>query len=219
MKNFSKKLIIAQISLVFCALSLSTMAAENEKVRLGLDASMIEIYQALTGQATRSIVMLPQNETEAAIENASAGTNVEEIDTASTLSEVTPVPKNESAETASLKSGIRVLESPVRFEYDSADLTEDSIKFIHKIGEVFKYESEKGGVKRILVTGHTDSRGTDEYNKVLSEKRAEAVKDYLRRAFYFKSSDIKVEGFGEDELAYLPATAAENRRVEFAFEY
>lgn len=111
-----------------------------------------------------------------------------------------------------------ILEAPIEFEYDSANLTGDDVKFIHKIGMVFGYEREGGDAKRLLVRGHTDSKGTDEYNKVLSLKRAQAIKNYLRKEFSFNFSEIRVEGLGEGEPAYYPATAAENRRIEFELE-
>lgn len=72
----------------------------------------------------------------------------------------------------------------------------------------------------LVIEGHTDSRGSDEYNRGLSERRALAVKRYL--------VDLGIAGtrmetipYGEDRPAVPGATSerqhAKNRRVEFVF--
>ncbi|UOQ79095.1 OmpA family protein [Hymenobacter sp. 5516J-16] len=73
----------------------------------------------------------------------------------------------------------------------------------------------------LRVIGHADSRGTDEYNQALSERRAGSVKRY----FTGKQVDptrIVTEGRGESEPA-APNTSSknmsQNRRVEFKFEF
>ncbi len=65
--------------------------------------------------------------------------------------------------------------------------------------------------------GHTDVRGTDEYNDMLSLQRAESVKDYLIRRFNIASGRIEVEGKGRRQPWYRQNTEdahALNRRVE-----
>ncbi|OFW24226.1 MAG: flagellar motor protein MotB [Acidobacteria bacterium RIFCSPLOWO2_02_FULL_59_13] len=66
------------------------------------------------------------------------------------------------------------------------------------------------------VEGHTDSVGSEEYNMQLSERRANAVRDYLIHEG-INSSSIAARGFGEDQAIATNDTAAgrqENRRVE-----
>jgi outer membrane protein OmpA-like peptidoglycan-associated protein len=69
----------------------------------------------------------------------------------------------------------------------------------------------------IEIQGHTDSRGTDEYNMGLSQRRANAVRDYLV-AKGISASRLTTRGFGESAPAYsndTPEGMAQNRRVEF----
>jgi len=69
----------------------------------------------------------------------------------------------------------------------------------------------------IEIQGHTDSRGTDEYNMGLSQRRANAVRDYLV-AQGISASRLTTRGFGESAPAYsndTPEGMAQNRRVEF----
>lgn len=68
----------------------------------------------------------------------------------------------------------------------------------------------------IDVYGHTDSDGTDAYNQALSERRAQAVGDYLT-SHGVQSARIATRGFGETQPIASNATAegkASNRRVE-----
>jgi outer membrane protein OmpA-like peptidoglycan-associated protein len=69
----------------------------------------------------------------------------------------------------------------------------------------------------IEIQGHTDSRGTEEYNMGLSLDRANSVKNYLLSQGIVPSR-LTVKGFGEDAPAYTndtPEGMAQNRRVEF----
>ena len=70
----------------------------------------------------------------------------------------------------------------------------------------------------ILVQGHTDSRGTDEYNLELSEKRAKSVFNQLVRNGV-KSDRLVTMGLGESEPIATNDTdegRQQNRRVEIA---
>ena len=68
----------------------------------------------------------------------------------------------------------------------------------------------------IIAEGHTDSRGTEEYNQALSLRRANAVRDYLV-AGGVAANRITVEGYGESKPVASNNTddgRAQNRRVE-----
>lgn len=70
----------------------------------------------------------------------------------------------------------------------------------------------------ILIEGHTDSSGEDAYNLTLSNKRADAVKDYLKSKGV-KAGRIDTKGYGESqplESNDTEAGRARNRRVEVA---
>ena len=63
----------------------------------------------------------------------------------------------------------------VRFAYDVADLTEESRGVLQKNAAWLK----RWTVTRIRIEGHADSRGTNEYNLALGERRASTVREYL----------------------------------------
>lgn len=69
----------------------------------------------------------------------------------------------------------------------------------------------------VVVEGHTDSVGSKNINKTLSEKRAEAVKEYLQSNLSESSKKIEAIGFGDEKPLAGNKTAkgrAQNRRVD-----
>jgi outer membrane protein OmpA-like peptidoglycan-associated protein len=76
---------------------------------------------------------------------------------------------------------------------------------------------EKYSSYDIVIEGHTDDIGAEEYNLTLSEKRAMAVKDYLVRKGT-KPERLKYVGMGES-LPFYPNTNDENRRRNRRVEF
>lgn len=74
--------------------------------------------------------------------------------------------------------------------------------------------------RNLIVEGHTDSQGTRNYNQGLSQRRADAVRDYLVQSGY-PADHIQSRGRGEDSPIANNASAegrANNRRVEIVIE-
>src|SRR5690606_36021183 len=63
----------------------------------------------------------------------------------------------------------------VNFELNSAQLTADATRILREVAEALRGEPDL----RAEIAGHTDSSGADEYNLQLSQRRAEAVRDFL----------------------------------------
>jgi OOP family OmpA-OmpF porin len=102
----------------------------------------------------------------------------------------------------------------IEFQFDSADLTEDSYPTLNQIASILKDNPTWGA---LVVKGHTDSTGPEAYNQGLSERRAAAVKDYLVSQGV-SSSGITTEGYGESQPIATNDTREgrqANRRVEF----
>jgi len=74
---------------------------------------------------------------------------------------------------------------------------------------------------RVLIVGHTDSKGSDAYNMALGMRRAVAVKDKLLEFGLSPSRVLGVESKGESEPVATNDTSegrAQNRRIEFKLE-
>jgi outer membrane protein OmpA-like peptidoglycan-associated protein len=105
------------------------------------------------------------------------------------------------------------LDFSITFGFDSADIDQSSYGTLDTLATALKsgdlYES------RFLVNGHTDSKGDDDYNLSLSQKRANAVVAYLVSEHGIEPARLKAIGFGETTLKDVnDGEAAENRRVE-----
>ena len=101
------------------------------------------------------------------------------------------------------------------FEFDSYQLVGTSFQELDKWVEVIKARS----TWKVQLTGHTDERGTDEYNLNLSKQRVQSVADYLiQKGIDAARISVIGEGkrrplsLGKDEAAH-----AVNRRVEIKF--
>jgi outer membrane protein OmpA-like peptidoglycan-associated protein len=101
----------------------------------------------------------------------------------------------------------------VLFGFDRADLTLSARTNLDKLTNVLiKYPDTN-----IEVLGHTDSKGTDEYNQGLSEKRASSVTSYLK-SIGIANVRLSTRGMGESDPVSTnesDAGRSENRRVEF----
>ncbi len=105
------------------------------------------------------------------------------------------------------------LDSEVSFDFDRAEIKPAFRPSLDKLGRVLRrYDRTE-----VLVVGHTDATGPDEYNQRLSERRAMAVADYLSSNTGVDRFRLRTEGRGEREPRADNSTEAGrqlNRRVE-----
>ena len=89
----------------------------------------------------------------------------------------------------------------LEFGFDSADLTAaDQVELDGVIRELDPYRPMlRSNVAHLNVIGHTDSQGAESYNQGLSERRAQAVADYLTSAGNVEPQRMQVTGKGEME--------------------
>lgn len=105
----------------------------------------------------------------------------------------------------------------IHFETDKARITEQSRPLVERFADFLV--TNKGSLVHII--GHTDWRGSDEYNMVLSKKRAKSVRDALIE-LGVSASRISTEGKGEREPMATNKTVegmALNRRIEVKLTY
>lgn len=107
-----------------------------------------------------------------------------------------------------------VVDNILLFDFDSAELKGGAAGVLDSSFAKFKGND---AVSSVIITGHTDSIGSEAYNQGLSERRANAVRDYLISQGA-DASKLRAEGAGESMPAYTNETEAGrsmNRRVEF----
>ena len=111
------------------------------------------------------------------------------------------------------KKAVPSIDLKVNFAFDSARLDNESLLTLDVLGRALSSEELKS--QAIEVVGHTDAKGTIEYNDALSQRRAAAVVTYIVRNFTLDPALISSKGMGERQLLDQDnAEAAINRRVE-----
>jgi outer membrane protein OmpA-like peptidoglycan-associated protein len=101
----------------------------------------------------------------------------------------------------------------IPFEYNSDKLKTEALLTLKRLGAALK-DSRLSGYQ-FEIAGHTDAKGSVEYNQKLSERRAEAVRDYIVFQYDIERDRIKTVGFGKTQL--LDPSKPEdgiNRRVQ-----
>ena len=101
----------------------------------------------------------------------------------------------------------------VLFEYDSSTLTENTKQLLASNAERLMENSEVN----IIIEGHCDERGSDEYNLALGERRAIVTKNYLT-SLGVTSKRITIISYGEEHpvsAGHNEEAWKQNRRAEF----
>ncbi|MCJ7634817.1 OmpA family protein [Candidatus Bathyarchaeota archaeon] len=106
----------------------------------------------------------------------------------------------------------------IPFDFNSAGLTPEAKRQLDELGNALK--SPELSQVHIELAGHTDERGSTEYNLELSRRRVESAKAYLLRNFKVDATRITAVGYGESKPIIQCATSeaehAVNRRVEIS---
>ena len=121
------------------------------------------------------------------------------------LKMVPPVPSIEA------NSLLITLDSGILFDVDKYDVRPEAAEVLKNLATVLK----EADIKAFEIDGHTDSDASDEHNQVLSENRANAVKNFLTSQGL--TAEITINGYGESRPIATndtPEGKQKNRRVE-----
>jgi len=105
---------------------------------------------------------------------------------------------------------------PVFFAFNRHDLSPEALRLLQVAAEFLNRHPDI----RVRLDGHTDSRGTTEYNLALGERRSRSVRDALVR-FGVNTGRLEMTSFGKERPARHNCGAADedchqaNRRVEY----
>lgn len=115
------------------------------------------------------------------------------------------------------------LSGDVLFDFDKWNIRKEAEDTLHKLAKLIQ-ELHK---RRILIEGHTDSKGSESYNLELSLKRSDSVRNWFLSKGNLKEVEIVVEGYGESKPVAPntkvdgsdnPEGRAKNRRVEIRIQ-
>jgi len=131
-----------------------------------------------------------------------------------------PIAKAEPAPAPVAKAPDITLSADALFDFDKSVLKPEGKTAIDRELKRTKFEGGAIGIATVKVVGNTDSIGTDAYNQKLSERRANAVKDYLVSKGV-PATKIHTEGHGERDPVASNKTKegrAKNRRADIWFD-
>jgi outer membrane protein OmpA-like peptidoglycan-associated protein len=120
-------------------------------------------------------------------------------------------PKNSKVEVTA--GEIRIKEQ-IQFAVDSATILPDSFGLMTEIADTLLRFPR---IRRVEIQGHTDNSGAADHNKVLSDQRANSVRDWLTN-HGVASGRLTAVGYGQERPLVPNVTAAmraRNRRVQF----
>lgn len=110
-------------------------------------------------------------------------------------------------------------DADVLFDFDKADIKPEAAPTLTKLAQVVKEYAKS----RVVINGYTDAKGDDAYNLSLSQRRAQAIADWLTQHQAGAAGHFQVKGFGEanpvapntkPDGTDNPAGRQQNRRVE-----
>src|SRR5262249_19790527 len=102
----------------------------------------------------------------------------------------------------------------VHFETDSAKISLDSTGLLEEIADTMV---RNACLKQVEIQGHTDNTGTADHNKVLSDQRANAVREWML-SHNVDPGRLVAVGYGQERPIspnITPAGKERNRRVQF----
>lgn len=118
-----------------------------------------------------------------------------------------------AANVATAPQGASGFAVPLAFNANSTQLAPQMLAQLDAVAEGIKQTDAE---RRILLIGHTDPSGNENFDLFVSVERAFVVRDYLVQKHGIPASRLKVVGMGTEVLLNKAnVTAAENRRVEF----
>jgi len=223
------KLKISLLSLLM--VSLAALDAGAEGSYLDRNASRAQVLKALKN--TRSISKAPSRRTyskSSRTPSRSSRAASKSSRAAARSSRVSARSSRASAKGSQSKRAQKVVREPLpasegnpdagpasfrlQFRINSARLDPKTIPFLDTIGELLHREELKG--YSFVVEGHTDASGSEVYNRDLSQRRAEAVRNYLVEKHGIEGQRLAIRGLGESRpMNGTNPYDAVNRRVTF----
>jgi outer membrane protein OmpA-like peptidoglycan-associated protein len=177
------------------AIALGAALSMTAGLAIAADANVSadQIVAALRAKPlTRGLSTGPQSD-------AAATARVREIGFVQTLRnrKTRSLSMNEREEIAEIASTKPNIDLDIQFDYNSADISKNSLPAAKELGKALSNPDLKGST--FMVAGHTDAVGGEEYNQGLSERRAETIKRYLTEKYGVAGADLVTVGYGKSK--------------------
>ncbi|MGP9813588.1 OmpA family protein [Rhodopseudomonas sp. NSM] len=147
------------------------------------------------------------------LSGARAAISPEDLATIKRVSRTRSLSAGDRNQIAAIAAKRPTIDLEINFDYNSATLSPRAEPQLKSLGDALTSSDLKNAI--VMLAGHTDAKGGDDYNQNLSERRAEAVKSYLIERYRIRPDNLVAVGYGEKQLkTSADPFAAENRRVQ-----
>ena len=122
---------------------------------------------------------------------------------------------DEVKRSARLRDSLRRLEvNDLNFASGAASLNRNQVNALSRLAEAMWTLLEQNPAETFLIEGHTDAKGSDRANLILSDQRASNVARILTQYYDIPPENLATQGYGERYLRIrTPRAEAQNRRV------
>jgi outer membrane protein OmpA-like peptidoglycan-associated protein len=197
--KFNRRKFSKTVALAVLAIGTLSQAARAD------DLSAQQIINGLKG-APKTRSLAASNATPAPLSTADA-TFIDRVRKTRSLS---TADRDEVQQIAQSRPSVDV---EIYFDYNSAALSPKAEPQLNSLGQALTSRDLAGSV--VMLGGHTDAKGGDDYNQGLSERRAATVKKFLVDNYHISTDTLISTGYGKRELKNTSDPfAAENRRVQ-----
>lgn len=112
---------------------------------------------------------------------------------------------------------IEAVRARIHFEFDRSRITDEAAEVLRRKAEVLR---EHPGV-RLVIEGHCDERGSNEYNMALGQRRANSAHQHLLELGVPEEAIVRTVSYGEERPLVNRSTEqawAQNRRADFTIQ-
>ncbi len=180
----------------------SALAWASAGAAVAGDLSAQQILDGLKAPKTRSLSSTPR-----------PALSADDLAAVKRISRTRSLSSGDREQIAEIASKRPSIDLQINFDFNSAELTAKAEPQLNSLGQALTSPELAGAI--IMLGGHTDAKGGDDYNQSLSERRAETVKRFLIERYKIPAENLVAAGYGETRLKdRAHPYAAANRRVE-----
>ncbi|MEW6117941.1 MAG: peptidoglycan-associated lipoprotein Pal [Nitrospirota bacterium] len=170
---------------------------------------------SVTGCSQKKIAIAPEQTPQSKMQSQSSAAEKDKLAADSSRESITEK-QLAKAQQAEVQPTVKEVDANLRdilFDFDQYDLREDAKPVLRELAMLLSKDPKT----KVIIEGHCDERGTNEYNLALGERRAHAAKTYLL-SLGIPSNRIQTASYGEEKPACSESTEAcwaKNRRDHF----
>ncbi|MFZ5998636.1 MAG: peptidoglycan-associated lipoprotein Pal [Nitrospirota bacterium] len=170
---------------------------------------------AVAGCSQKKIAIAPEQTPRSQMQSQSSAAEKDKLAADSSRESITEK-QLAKAQQAEVQPTVKEVDANLRdilFDFDQYDLREDAKPVLRELATLLSKDPKT----KVIIEGHCDERGTNEYNLALGERRAHAAKTYLL-SLGIPSSRIQISSYGEEKPVCSEHTEdcwAKNRRDHF----